>query len=365
MAVKPAYLAAVAAASTKYNVPAELLAAQIQAESGWNPNAKSSAGATGISQFMPGTAKGFGIDPTNPMQSIDAQGKMMGRLIKSYGGNQDKALAAYNAGAGNVAKYGGVPPFKETHDYINRIHSYESNYPGLKSNHVAGLSPDAVNRANTYANMAGITSTGSQTAPKGSLQTFDTTASTGGYDASQALIGYLIKQSSPAHGTSDPTGDLMGLLSANQAALTVDTARGSKSIPVQRDTASPVTPGEAKVVSEAKKYLGIKYRWGGSSPSTGFDCSGFVQYVQKQNGVSIPRTTYGQLSSKAGKTISKGNLQPGDAVYFHKGSHMGMYIGNGKFIQAPHTGDVVKISDLNTYPGYYTARRFGKWVINA
>src|SRR4051812_28751270 len=118
MAVNPQFLTAVKQASAKYGVPADLLAAQIQAESGWNPKAKSPAGALGISQFMPGTAKGYGIDPLNPLQAIDAQGKMMGSLLKSYKGDVSLALAAYNAGSGAVAKAGGkVPAIPETQNY--------------------------------------------------------------------------------------------------------------------------------------------------------------------------------------------------------------------------------------------------------
>lgn len=353
MAVNKAYLAAVAAASQKYGVPAKLLAAQIQAESNWNPNAQSSAGATGISQFMPGTAKGMGIDPHDPLASIDAQGKMMGRLIKSYGGNEDKALAAYNAGAGNVAKYNGIPPFPETKSYISNIHKYEQNYPGLSQGTYA--------KAAAYKRVLSGVSTASVTSPNASLDSGQGDPSSGGYDASQALTGYLVNQST-GHG-GDPTQELLGLLQANQATLDVPTARGSKSIPVQRTTDIPPDAGEASIVKTAKDYLGVKYKWGGTDPKSGFDCSGFVQYVQRLQGVTVPRTTYQQL--KAGKAVSKDQLQPGDAVFFHDGSHEGMYIGNGKFIQAPHTGDVVKISDLNTYPGFYAARRFTKAGSNA
>lgn len=355
MAPKPAYLAAVAAASQKYGVPAELLAAQIQAESGWNPNAKNPSGATGISQFMPGTAKGFGIDPRDPIASIDAQGKMMGRLIKSYGGDTDKALAAYNAGSGNVAKYHGIPPFPETKKYISNIHAYEANYPGLKAN---AVSPATVKRAGDYGNLIGMTPGASVTPSKRVIAGGQGNSSSGAYDPLGALTGYLINQSQPGHGAHDPTGELTQLLNANQAALNVDTARGGLSIPIHRETATPVDNGELKIVNDAKKYLGVKYKWGGTTPKGGFDCSGFVQYVHGMEGVKIPRTTYEQL--KAGKSVNKNQLKPGDAVFFHGGSHEGMYIGNGKFIQAPHTGDVVKISDLATYGGFYAARRFRK-----
>jgi cell wall-associated NlpC family hydrolase len=106
-----------------------------------------------------------------------------------------------------------------------------------------------------------------------------------------------------------------------------------------------------QLVAEAKKYLGTKYVYGGATPS-GFDCSGLIQYVAKRLGINLPRVASDQ--AKAGKEVGKGDLQPGDLVYF-KGttgnpgevSHIGMYVGNGQFIHAPKTGDVVKISNLN------------------
>lgn len=116
-----------------------------------------------------------------------------------------------------------------------------------------------------------------------------------------------------------------------------------------------------KLVNTAKKYLGTKYVWGGTSPS-GFDCSGLIQYVLAENGIDISRTTYDQVNE--GKAVSKSQLQPGDIVFF-KGSggsasapgHVGMYIGNGQYLHAPSTGDVVKISNLNSRSDYVCARR--------
>lgn len=102
------------------------------------------------------------------------------------------------------------------------------------------------------------------------------------------------------------------------------------------------------IVNTAKKYLGVPYVWGGTSPR-GFDCSGLVQYVCKQNGISLNRTAAEQ--SKNGSYVSRDNLQPGDLVFFAGGkriSHVGIYIGNGNMIHAPQTGDVVKISSINT-----------------
>jgi peptidoglycan DL-endopeptidase CwlO len=99
------------------------------------------------------------------------------------------------------------------------------------------------------------------------------------------------------------------------------------------------------VIANAKQYLGVPYVWGGSTPS-GFDCSGFVSYVYRSVGISLPRTSSAQQN--VGTRISLNQLQPGDLVF--KGMpayHVGIYIGGGQYIHAPQTGDVVKIAPFN------------------
>jgi cell wall-associated NlpC family hydrolase len=107
------------------------------------------------------------------------------------------------------------------------------------------------------------------------------------------------------------------------------------------------------VVGIAMQYLGIPYVWGGASPR-GFDCSGLVMYVFAQIGVSLPHSSYAQYNM--GTPVSISQLQPGDLVFFAGASHVGIYIGGGQFIHAPHTGDVVKISSLS---GWYSAEFAG------
>jgi cell wall-associated NlpC family hydrolase len=111
------------------------------------------------------------------------------------------------------------------------------------------------------------------------------------------------------------------------------------------------------VVGIAMQYLGTPYRWGGSSPSTGFDCSGFVMYVYSQVGVSLPHNAAMQYGY--GSAVSRSELQPGDLVFFNGLGHNGIYIGGGQFIHSPHTGDVVKISSLTGWyaDSYVGARR--------
>jgi cell wall-associated NlpC family hydrolase len=108
------------------------------------------------------------------------------------------------------------------------------------------------------------------------------------------------------------------------------------------------------VVGIAMQYLGIPYQWGGESPSTGFDCSGFVYYVFSRVGVSLPRTVSAQYA--VGVSVSRSQLQPGDIVFFNGLGHDGIYIGGNQFIHSPHTGDVVKISSIT---GYYSSNWVG------
>ncbi|WP_432511020.1 NlpC/P60 family protein [Kineococcus sp. SYSU DK001] len=114
------YEAAFSAAEQKYDLPAGLLRAVAKQESGFNPAARSGAGATGLMQFMPATARSLGIDPSDPFASIDAAGKYLAGHLKTFG-SVPLALAAYNAGPGNVKKYGGIPPFTETQNYVKKI----------------------------------------------------------------------------------------------------------------------------------------------------------------------------------------------------------------------------------------------------
>jgi peptidoglycan DL-endopeptidase CwlO len=108
------------------------------------------------------------------------------------------------------------------------------------------------------------------------------------------------------------------------------------------------------VVGIAMQYLGVPYVWGGASPS-GFDCSGFSMYVFAQIGVSLPHHAASQYGM--GSPVSRDQLAPGDLVFFNGLGHMGIYIGGGQFIHAPHTGDVVKISSLSD--SWYAATYVG------
>jgi cell wall-associated NlpC family hydrolase len=263
-----------------------LLKALVRAESNFNPNAVSGAGAIGLTQLMPGTAAGLGVQNAyDPMQNLMGGARYLHNALQQFNGDESLALASYNAGSGAVRKYGGIPPYAETQAYVPRVLGYARQ---LRAEGFGGATPTAT----------------------------ATTAAMPGSAASLAVQG------------------------ATQAAA---------------------SPGAQTAISVAQQFLGTPYKWGGSSPSTGFDCSGLVQYAYGQAGVKLPRVAADQFD--VGTPIDRNQLQPGDIVFFKDSSgyvhHEGLYLGGGKFLHAPHTGDVVKISSLDEpyYAGQFAGGR--------
>lgn len=147
-------------------------------------------------------------------------------------------------------------------------------------------------------------------------------------------------------------------IAGKQTLAQMDKLMGRETTAVSRGTST-----RTSIVSYAKKFLGIRYKWGGTT-TKGFDCSGFVKYVMKNFGISLSRVSSAQ--AKNGTYIKKSNLLPGDLVFFdtnggsNRINHVGIYIGNGKFIQASSSHSGVAISSINS--GFYaetyiTARR--------
>ncbi len=123
------YDGAIAQAAARYNLDPAVLHGLIQQESGFNPNSRSSAGALGLTQLMPGTASSLGVsNPLDPVQSIEGGAHYLSQMMSQFGGNTADALAAYNAGPGAVHQYGGVPPYAETQDYVNKVLGYANAY---------------------------------------------------------------------------------------------------------------------------------------------------------------------------------------------------------------------------------------------
>jgi len=177
------YLEAYQNASNMYGQDLATLLAQGYHESRFNPNAVSPAGAVGIAQFMPGTASDMGLtDPTNPQSAIDAQARYMQQIANQVG--PDNALAAYNAGPGNVLKYGGIPPFSETQNYVRNIKNDADLLRQILSPSNAAINsaqPEAATTLPAFEKKTGLTKSEKIAAIMGALATLGgTVASTAG-----------------------------------------------------------------------------------------------------------------------------------------------------------------------------------------
>jgi cell wall-associated NlpC family hydrolase len=278
-------------AARDQGVDPALLKGLVQAESGFNPASVSSVGAQGLTQLMPDTAKGLGVTNSfDPLQNLEGGARFLAGALKRFGGNEQLALAAYNAGPGAVERYGGIPPYAETQAYVPRVLGYANEYRAQGF----GQSP--------------ATTPASTTTP--------------GVAAAVAA----------------PSGMTLTAAVANAPSAAAQNA-----------------------IQVASQFLGTPYHFGGASPATGFDCSGIAQYAYAQSGVTLPRVAADQF--KVGQPVDRTQLQPGDLVFFRDSTgyihHEGIYLGNDKFLHAPHTGDVVKISSLDDpyYAGQFAGGR--------
>ena len=189
----------------------------------------------------------------------------------------------------------------------------------------------------------------------------------------QAIEAQLRERESMLASIKDQIAELQAVEARRQERLQAQARERVAAMTQQRqaqslDTTSATTPSPATeeaigpapaaryggVVGIAMRYLGVPYVWGGASPS-GFDCSGFSMYVYAQIGVSLPHHAASQYGM--GSPVSKDQLAAGDLVFFNGLGHMGIYIGGGQFIHAPHSGDVVKISSLSD--SWYAATYVG------
>jgi len=133
------YESLIDAAAARNGLDPAVLHGLIEQESGFDPSATSSAGASGLTQLMPGTASSLGVaDPQNPAESIEGGARYLGQLMSQFGGNTEDALAAYNAGPGAVEQYGGTPPYAETQSYVSKVLGYAESYRQSQPTTVTG-----------------------------------------------------------------------------------------------------------------------------------------------------------------------------------------------------------------------------------
>jgi cell wall-associated NlpC family hydrolase len=138
--------------------------------------------------------------------------------------------------------------------------------------------------------------------------------------------------------------------------------RDLERLPTAQRSSEDASERARELVLHARRQIGVRYRYGGSSPQRGFDCSGFVRYVYKQAGIVLPRTT--EAMSEIGRALRKRELEPGDLVFFDTRrkpfSHVGIYVGEQRFIHAPARGGVVQLVDMRVrywHTRYVGARR--------
>lgn len=209
-------------AAQKYNLPVNLLKAVAKVESGFDSDAVSSCGAQGVMQLMPGTAASLGVEnPLDAEQNIMGGAKYLSQMLDRYDGDTKLALAAYNAGSGNVAKYGGIPPFKETQAYISKVLNEAGGDVSTPADALSGLS-SLLNTSITGTGLTGLSAlTGSPSAGSlsaGALSSVSSGTGASGtsftYDDYLAFLQLFIAQMQ-MNTTQMMSSDLSGLTSSD------------------------------------------------------------------------------------------------------------------------------------------------------
>jgi cell wall-associated NlpC family hydrolase len=337
------------AAGNTYGIPWEVLGAINKVETNFGANlGPSSAGAVGWMQFMPSTWARWGIDangdgradPNSPADAIFSAA----RYLVGCGGQFDIARAVY---CYNHASW-----------YVNEVLGLASLYA-----QGGGLSGIAFSADPLKAQIASARS--------------QVSASHAQLDTARARADRLSRSERRFLHVAGTARLLSSQLDAQKRAVLLGVRRHAADARVHQlqrrlDAAasqlgkyreqansapssallSSLFSGGSQaasggVVSIALQYLGIPYKWGGTSPATGFDCSGLVQYVYAQVGISLPHYTVSQWKYAGGVPVAKNQLQPGDLVFFNGLDHVGIYLGYGDFIDAPHTGATVEIDSLS------------------
>jgi cell wall-associated NlpC family hydrolase len=353
------------AAGNSYGIPWEVLGAINKVETNFGQNlGPSSAGAVGWMQFMPSTWARWGIDangdgvanPDNPTDAIFSAA----RYLAGCGGQFDITRAVYcynhatwyvNEVMGLAALYGqGGGNRLFSVDLQPRIATVRAGIATSKTQFAAA---HAQARTLAHAERKLLRVAGTAHLLSGQLEA----------QKRAALLG--VRRSA----ADTRAARLRRQLRSATAQLGKLRDEASSASAMASSFAFPIGGGFAPggqsngVVSIAAQYLGVPYKWAGATPASGFDCSGLVQYVFAQLGVSLPHNTVAQWNSPDAVSVPQNQLQPGDLVFFDGLDHVGIYIGNGDIIDAPHTGSFVRIDSLT---GWYAAKYDGaKRIVGA
>ena len=352
------------AAGNAYGIPWEVLGAINKVETNFGSNlGPSSAGAIGWMQFMPSTwarwgtdANGDGVaDPNNPTDAIFSAA----RYLAGCGGQYDIARAVYcynhatwyvNEVLGLASLYSrdGVGMVFDAGQLKAQLASARSRVSAshaqlgtarARAERLARAERRFLRAANTAHLLSSQLDARKRAVQLGIRRQAADARVNRLKQRLAAATAQLGKYRNEANGSTFGT-NAPELLSSNLFA-----ASGNSQAPY------------SGVVSIALQYLGIPYKWGGAAPTTGFDCSGLVQYVYAQVGISLPHYTVSQWNFSGAVPVPKNQLQPGDLVFFNGLDHVGIYIGYGDFIDAPHTGANVEIDSLSE--GWFASRYDG------
>jgi cell wall-associated NlpC family hydrolase len=346
------------AAGNAYGIPWEVLAAINKVETNFGQNlGPSSAGAIGWMQFMPSTwarwgidANGDGIaDPNNPTDAIFSAA----RYLAGCGGQFDiaRAVYCYNHASWYVSEVLGLAA-AFSRDGGNGLFSSDQLQARIKTEsslvrttHSRLSAALAKAKTLAHAERRFLRQAASATLLSDQLEARKHAIQLGARrHAAQARASRLQKRLDALNAQlgrfrGEAGGAFFG---TNAAGLFSATLPGAD---------------QTGAVSIALQYLGVPYKWAGATPQSGFDCSGLVQYVYAQLGVSLPHNTVLQWNSPDAVSVPRDQLQPGDLVFFNGLDHVGIYVGNGDFIDAPHTGASVRIDSLGER--WYAARYDG------